>query len=202
MNIKRLTHDRLRPFGCRIRWPEAGSHPLIVYHFARPTFLGSRKHPRSLKTPENTLVSSTKAFVDFTLKPCKSAPLSAILLSFYQFRRSFWTHDKVARSGARTVIVCRPALLTILSSRKHPRITKNHQNHVDLHQNFGEFHLKPTKSALWGPTLVPLYQFRSAFWMQSKVARSGSRTVIVCHFVLSTILGSRKHHRITKNHKK
>ena len=47
---------------------------------------------------------------------------------------------------------------------------------------------------------MPFYQFRGAFWRQNKVAQSGFRTVIVCHFALFTILGSQKHPRITKNH--
>ena len=47
--------------------------------------------------------------------------------------------------------------------------------------------------------LGPFYQFWAPFWMQNKVSQSGSRTVIVCHFALFTILGSRKHPRITKN---
>ena len=47
---------------------------------------------------------------------------------------------------------------------------------------------------------VPFCKSRGAFWMQNMVARSGYRTVIVCHCAFSSILDPRRHPRIPKNH--
>ena len=56
----------------------------------------------------------------------------------------------MAQSGSRTVIVCHFPLFTILGSRKHPRITKNHKSFGDFHQKPGGFHLKIHKNLHFG----------------------------------------------------
>ena len=107
---------------------------------------------------------------------------------------------KVSQSGFGSVIMCHFALSSIWGSPKHPRITNNHQISGEFHQSFGDFtQISPkfTNILVILGAFLPLLGW---FWSAKKVSQSGFGPVIVCHFALSSIWGSPKHTRITKNH--